>query len=600
MDMRRIAFVLTILLYCIDGLYSQETDGICAIMNFAGVASEEELDEHLVEHLERFLSSPLRINQQSLAVIKKSGLFTHYQMASLEDYRLCHGDVMSLTELAAIDGFGQDFTRWITPFISLESSGYPDNQRNALVSQEINVRGSLRHNESLKNNYSLKYHIEAGERLSAHFALSKSLDSRVPDSYSGHIVWHFKRRSAFITVGDFNARFGQGLTLWNGLALSGTARPSGYLRRSTSLSPSSSFTGAYSFRGIAGEMTFNRLRISVMTAVSDFDPSVRAYGIMPAVNVSLLCRNGKIGITHFADFRVKDDRCNIPDMKTSFDIGYTVKGSDLFAETAYDWVSASAAALCGVVFPVGDDIRMASMLRLYPSGFNPSYSGAARSLTKCSNEYGVSVSGEFTCGQWMKINGMEGFGSSIRRLSGFVSLDGAYLPMAKEGNDQSLQIKALAEIRTIVSPSFSLKVRLSERYRTWDVPFRTDLRLDLSYFTEMHTVNLRLNALKCKGYGLLSYIEYGLKNRSFNAFIRQGFFRIDNWDDRIYAYERDAPGSFNVPAFYGRGLWTAATGCWKFARWGRAYFRAAYTTYPFMKEKKSGRAELKIHLKIDI
>ena len=598
--MRRIALVFAFILFCFDGLYSQETDGISAIMHFAGVSSEEELDEHFVEQLERLLSRPLRINQQSLSMIKESGLFTHYQIVSLEDYRLRHGDVMSLTELAALDGFGQEFTRRIAPFISLESTGYPVNRHNCRVSQELNLRGGIRYNEFLYNNYSLKYHIEAGERIAAHFALAKSSGSTTPDSYSGHIVWYFKRRSAFITIGDFNARFGQGVAMWNGLTLSGTSRPSGYLRRSTSLSPSSSYTGAYSFRGICAEATMSRLRISTMAAVSQFDPSISSYGMMPAVNVSLLCRNGKVGITHFADFRLKDARCNIPDMKTSFDIGFTIKGTDIFAEAAYDWVSASAASVAGAVFPVGEDLRLASMLRLYPPEYNPSYSGAARSLTKCSNEYSMSLSGEFACGEWMKVNGTEGFGSSMRRMSGFISLDGAYLPVAKDDSMKSHQLKALAEVKMYLSPSLSLKVRFSERYRSWDTPFRTDMRLDLSYFTKIHTLNFRLNALKCNGYGLLSYIEYGLKIRSFYAYIRQGVFRVDDWDDRIYAYERDAPGSFNVPAFYGRGLWTAATGCWKFARWGRAYFRAAFTTYPFMKEKKSGKAELKMQLKIDI
>ena len=37
------------------------------------------------------------------------------------------------------------------------------------------------------------------------------------------------------------------------------------------------------------------------------------------------------------------------------------------------------------------------------------------------------------------------------------------------------------------------------------------------------------------------------------VYLRGTLFFIDEWDDRIYAYERDAPGSFNVPAYYGRG-----------------------------------------------
>jgi hypothetical protein len=75
---------------------------------------------------------------------------------------------------------------------------------------------------------------------------------------------------------------------------------------------------------------------------------------------------------------------------------------------------------------------------------------------------------------------------------------------------------------------------------------------------------------------------------------------VDEWEDRIYAYERDLPGSFNVPAFYGRGYWISLSGNWKFARWGRVYVKGSLMQYPFMEKKKPGRAELKLMLKLKI
>ena len=38
-----------------------------------------------------------------------------------------------------------------------------------------------------------------------------------------------------------------------------------------------------------------------------------------------------------------------------------------------------------------------------------------------------------------------------------------------------------------------------------------------------------------------------------SAFLRFSLFRADDWEARIYCHERDVPGSFSVPAFYGRG-----------------------------------------------
>jgi hypothetical protein len=79
-------------------------------------------------------------------------------------------------------------------------------------------------------------------------------------------------------------------------------------------------------------------------------------------------------------------------------------------------------------------------------------------------------------------------------------------------------------------------------------------------------------------------------------------FFVDNWDDRICSYERDAPGNFTVPAYYGRGFSVSAVGGSRF-RFGdrktktlKVFFRVASTRYPFMKEPKPARTEAKLQV----
>ena len=101
---------------------------------------------------------------------------------------------------------------------------------------------------------------------------------------------------------------------------------------------------------------------------------------------------------------------------------------------------------------------------------------------------------------------------------------------------------------------------------------------------------------RCVSTGQLACLEGGYRSEKIAAYLRQGIFFVDDWDDRIYVYERDAPGNFSVPAFYGRGVWTSFCGRWKPAGWVRLYMRASMTLYPFMspEKKKPGRAELKL------
>ena len=59
-----------------------------------------------------------------------------------------------------------------------------------------------------------------------------------------------------------------------------------------------------------------------------------------------------------------------------------------------------------------------------------------------------------------------------------------------------------------------------------------------------------------KGFAWLQYLEAVYMRASrldLSASLRGSIFCIDEWQDRIYCYERDLPGCFSVPAYYGRG-----------------------------------------------
>ncbi len=569
------------------------------IFEFMGTDSPEDMDPYDVERLEELMEHPLRLNHASESKLEESGLLSRYQIASLTDYRTRHGDILSFNELSAVDGFGPDFVAGLRPFVSLESNRLPGAVPSRRIRNDISVRSSLR--TKTDPSYGLKYKLTAGDRITGGISISRtsSAGSMAPDTYSGHFAYHFKSRPGKFIIGDFNARFGQGLALWNGMSFSGLTSSSSFMKKPSGISASSSFTGGYSLRGVATDVCFGRMRI---TALTSFMESGESFGVMPALNGSWLFKAGRLSLTHYADFAISAAATRIPDMKTSADAAFCINGLDLFAETSLDWVSMSLAALAGMTVPAGDDVRLAAMLRYYPSSFTSARSAAARSTTKCSNEYAASFAADFNLGGWVDMNGASGFGSSARRLVGRLSADLAYFPVPKEEDAtvKSIQIKAQTEWTWMISGSFKASARISERIRTWGEPFRTDVRTDFSYMSEHFLATLRINALQCADIGLLGYLEGGYKAVNLSIYLRTGLFRIDNWDDRIYAYERDAPGSFNVPAYYGRGLWAALTMSWKFARWGRMYMRSAMTSYPFMEEKKPGRAELKLQMVLDL
>ncbi len=560
------------------------------IMDFLGVTDEEDLNPYDVERLEDLMAHPLEINLSGASALEESGLFTPYQTASLKDYRSRHGDICSYFELAAVDGFTPGFVAKLKPFISLEGGRLAGLQSRKRIHNELSLRTSVK--PSAPVTYGLKYRLEAGGFMTGGIAVSRtaSASGLTPDTHSGHLAFRFKKGGK-ILIGDFNARFGQGLALWNGMSFSGLTSSSTFMKRPSGISPSSSFTGSFAFRGIAGDFYAGRTKISLLTSV---DLTEKGISALPAVNLTHFFRSGQIAMTHYADFAFTSGTTRIPDMKTSADAAFCIKGTDIFAEVSYDWVTSSTAALSGTSFNINEDMRMSAMLRYYPSLYSSARSSAARSTTKCTNEYALSLAADFSAGGHIKLNGSEGFGSSVRRHLGKASIDCAYFPAPKsEDSPKSLQTKIQAEWTSMLSGACRLSLRISERMRTWGEPFRTDIRTDFSFLSEHFTANVRLNAVHCRETALLGYAEGGYRSGILSSYLRLGLFRVDNWDDRIYAYERDAPGSFNVPAYYGRGIWAALTVNWRFIRWGRMYIRGAMTSYPFMAEKKPGRAELK-------
>lgn len=578
--MWRKIIITSFLLLPVWSSQAQSAEDMDKILRLTGYESPEDLDAYEVERLSSFIERPLKVNAVSQSSLRSSGLFTSYQAASLLDYRSRHGDIMSFSELSSVDGFTESVVQKLAPFISLEG-GDIVRSRDGYVINDLAFRAGCRTADmKMTGGYGLKYRCKVGETLSLSLAASQTYAGSlgIPDLFSGSLVWEPQRRSFRLIAGDFNARFGQGLALWNGMSMTGLSKVSSYLRTSSGLSSSWSFTGSSAHTGIAGEYSFSRFRISAFLSLPE-DKS-KDLSLLPALNIGWYGRNISVSVTHYMEFMSsasEEVSLYLPDMKTSADIAMCIDGTDLFSEVAFDWINMKAAALSGVIFPVGEDVRVAAHLRYYPVGFDPSRSAAPRSVSKCTNEYGISVCSDYT--------------PRTGRFSGSLSLDSAFLPQGKDDQRHSIHTRIIADTEVRMSDVLTMKARLSERIRTWGLPFKTDLRTDLVWSSGGFSITGRYNILKYVGIGNLGFIEGGYKNERFSVYLKQLVFDIDNWDDRIYAYERDAPGSFSVPAFYGRGMNTSFMTSWRFSRWGRLYAKGTFT---YGQKKKSGKAGLKL------
>ena len=576
-EMRRI-FVAILLLIISQGLlWGQETENMKAIACLLGVEAEElDLDEY--ERLSDILRRPLQLNTASQAELVSGGFLSRFQVASLMDYRQRCGAVMSYMELSVVDGFDADLVARIRPFISLERPGSGHGGR---LANEVLSRISMRVSDDLcRWGCAVRYRVRQGETFSASFAVSRSLGSSItgPDTFCGSVRWKLKKVPVKIVAGDFNARFAQGLNMWSGMYISDYKSPTSFMRRPTGFSASSSMTGIGTYTGVASEVLVGRFTFSTMAAATGLREIWKRpdkIRLVPAANIGYNGKTAQLGLTQSLELAgiVGTSEVHIPAMRTSLDFSACFRGVDVFSELLVDWSSRTEAMIAGMVFPIGEHVDMASMVRLSAA------------------EYALSLSSSLNVGDWVRMLGDD---TSRRKLVGTMSADVVLYSVPKvDTQDRSLQLRLHSQWHYALSESLLLTFRVSERMRSWGDRFKTDVRADLSWNIGRWSAIIRANLLKCRETAFLSYVEGNMNTGRVRLHLRQGVFVVDDWEDRIYAYERDAPGCFNVPAFYGRGVWTSVTASFAVSKCVALYIRGCYTSYVFMEEKKPGKAELR-------
>lgn len=110
----------------------------------------------------------------------------------------------------------------------------------------------------------------------------------------------------------------------------------------------------------------------------------------------------------------------------------------------------------------------------------------------------------------------------------------------------------------------------------------------------------RLDLVRCTDVSWLFNAEAGRSEGDIRAWLRWTLFKVENWDDRIYVYERDAPGSFNVPAYYGKGWALSLAGALKIGRRHSIYYRVSYIEYPWMTANKDAKLEVKLQYQLSL
>ena len=677
-----------------------------AVLLLCGAGTLEELSEDEWERYRHLADHPLDLNACTRSAMLSSGLFSPFQAASLLDRRMRDGDILSYTELGYTDGFTPELARALSHFVVLRSRNPPGKPSVPQLHASLLLRTSCSGSSSVpaaraalqtaaahstsganstasgknpsaatssfasgKNDpfsgsaaFGIKTAISLEGRLDAFWSARKSYSDRTFGPGTISLAIYGKSIPGRILLGDYSARFGQGLLLWSGFSIAGFSSVQSFRRNASGLSASSSFTRT--LHGIGLDLTLGRSTISAVwsTPVQSTNPRLLA------LNYNHIFRTSSTGATLLADpgrlyAASIDFRAGLPRLSLSGEFAFellpapaavaasaavpsfaapasvaasaavpslaapavaasaTASAALLTAPAAVPSLAAPAVAASASVAPVSAASatpqpdspaaifvpagllsavwtpsygnRLAVLARYYPQNWSQLAASPPSAFSTAKDEFGSAFlfqSARYTLSLDL-----------ARRLS---EANWQYRLLASANLPFRLGLPGRTQRKTNSSTGIdgTISVRSLSRFRpSQSLPFRQDLRCDLKLELNRLKLNTRCNLLWCRNFAMLGYIEPGFSDQSFSLWFRLTGYSVPSWDDRISTWERDIPGSFTVPARYGKGLALSCTSSLTIQRKRlrhRLNARLSYDVYS-RKETLSRKPELKLQYRMD-
>jgi hypothetical protein len=101
-----------------------------------------------------------------------------------------------------------------------------------------------------------------------------------------------------------------------------------------------------------------------------------------------------------------------------------------------------------------------------------------------------------------------------------------------------------------------------------------------------------------RGVLLLQDISLKFRKIPVRIWFRHAVFNTENWNSRIYAYENDLPGSFNIPALSGKGSRNCIMAEWKPARFADLRIKYSFSQTQSEGDSFKNSGELRVQLKV--
>ena len=559
------------------------------MLQMEDLENAEAANEEVLEQMDDvYKNSRPNLNNLSYEVAVTRLNLSDYQYYQLQLYIETYGQLYSIYELPAIDGFTDEDMRRLSDqvvispppkprptFLELMRScksvlwlrygqvverqaGYDTSQTNHYDGSPAHLQ--FRYDFSIRQNFGFRI---AGEK-DAGEQFFRGDQKYGFDHYSGSVYAKNIRWLKCAVIGDYRLNFGQGLVLGSSMMSGKGAGVSAIRRFSEGIRPVATTNEGEFFRG--GAFTLGNARWSgsgfagavTETQLTAFGGAVSYRRSRFSIGVQAVC------FGEYADSASVAEkwRSLVQPKRMNASVSYQALAGKalLFGEVAVN-EKGKPAVLQATLLPVTPIFQLAALTRYYATGYQSPMGSGFRSVSDDGGEFGLYLTGHLILSRkveadlfcdyyrllWLSyrtdapVPGMDAGMTLTGRLSRKSTLFIRYQWRSRPKNEsEDVYLHRLRE-------QCRHKLRLQ-----WSCePFSF-----LKTKTEVSMVFNKGPDEERWNKGILMYqdLAFNFRKPQLNLHLRVAYFDTDSYDERLYAYENDVYYAFTVGSYYYHGI----------------------------------------------
>lgn len=635
----------------------------------------------LVDSYLYYSTHQINLNVQAKKLVEIN-LINQIQLNNLNAYINNNGQLYSVYELKNIPGFDNQTIQNLLPFVTTEtivkktslnprdifkygkhrlvlryqqtleeSSAYRFSSDSALLypgnlylgsQQGIFARYSFNYNDKLRIGFVLDK--DAGEvflKSSLNDSVKALVGNKVNnifDFFSGHIYLEDLGFIKNIVVGDYHLEFGQGLTMWSGLAFGKSAEGVQIKRFARGIRPNTSRDENRFLRGGAATLGWKRIELTGFFSSNQVDATLQTFSDQANEITSIV----ETGLHRTLNELLKKDALNVMVFggriaynQNRFNIGATAFQTSFSSALVTDdelykhfYFSGNTLNNCGIDFAVNlNKINLFGELSASSNGgmaglgglnafftdrfvFTLFYHDYARDYQNMYNNP-VSISSAIANEKGLYF-GFRALLYQSLSLSGYLD-HFSFNWLRYRVNSPSMGKDYVLQLN--YSPARSVSMYARYRYKSgqenYSAPYyytdqlaeieRQEFRFFISY--EPFDFLILKNRVDFvwyeeafqgpeKGYIIYQDVLYRPKNFPLDVSFRYALFSTDSYNSRIYVYENDVLYAFTIPAYFDEGQRVYLMLRWRAIKQLDVWLRLARTNYFNRQSVGSGADEI--------